>query len=707
MTAKQTTDGTMTRSPDVGEEGSPGLSLRDVIVALRAHKWFMLLCALFCVFCCAIYLKIRPPLYSSSATLRIDPSRAGSLGVTDGQTGAPIDESDVIQTEVGVIRSNKVAVRVLDSLSPEQLYEVTGYQLGSSPKLSTSDVLAQEQAKWIRALELKTTVTPTQGTELVTVSFVDKDPKLAALVVDRILNAYEAQSLASRNDSVAQLKTWLTGEITSLKSQVNKSQDNLARFEESNNILATDRSSNTTLDRLRLLNDRLTQAQAEQIVKEGALRAARAGSPESLAALFPNPRLTQLQTQQAELYNRYAQLSAKFDYDYPPLVEVQKQMKMINSELSTSAQAVVNRLQQEYDAAKYVQQTLRGQYQEQMATAYQLNRNEAEYAVLQAQVTSGRELLNALQSKLQQAVVDAEVTGVNVVVVDSAAVPTNPAGPKASILLAGALFLGLFAAAAAVFVFEATSARVQSVPQVKQALGVPVLACIPRRPQRHKPELAPSVGLALSGGPVMCEADAYRAVRNRLLLISDETHKIVLVAGVSEVEESAHAAMNTAAALARAGFRALLVDANLRNPTLRRYVEAKNGAALTDASHAPALRPTIRNVEHLNNVSYVSTTERGAHASDDLASNSFLMMLRRWSADFDYVIVNGEAFWESSDSLLLAKRVDTVLLVSRYQKTRLSVLLEVKNMLDEIGAVVGGVLIDDVPLGNRSLLHES
>ena len=321
-----------------------------------------------------------------------------------------------------------------------------------------------------------------EGTQLVGISFRNRDPKLAAQMVNQLVREYAVQNFASRDDSVSQLRTWLTAQMATLQGQVDAAQKKLAQFQEQNNILGTDGASNTITDRLRFLNDRLAAAQAERITKEAQLRAAKQGDPGALASLFPNPRLQSLQAEQGALFTQYAQLSSKFGPKYGPLTELKKQMTAVNAEIADDVQSVRNQLEQEYTAANRAQNMLQAEYDQQTQLAYALNRNQAEYTALQSEVKSSRELYDTLRRKLQQASIDAEVSGVNTMSVESARVPSRPVEPRKMLVLVSGVIIGLFAGIASAFLVETNSGKLRTIDQIEEQAGYDILATIPGNP---------------------------------------------------------------------------------------------------------------------------------------------------------------------------------------------------------------------------------
>ncbi len=684
-----------------------GLSISDIIAMLWLHRWFIAACVLFCTICSALYITFKKPVYEASATLRIDPARAGSLGLGDLVSAAPVDNSDVLKTEIAIIKSDAVAIRTLNSLSDEQYSSYTGLGKESRPIPQDTDSISPQQQKAIDRLELQTDVKQVEGTQLVGISFRNQDPKVAALMVNHLAREYSAQNFASRDDSVSQLRTWLTAQMATLQSQVEASQKKLAQFQEAHNILGTDGASNTITDRLRFLNDRLAAAQAERIMKEAQLRAAKQGDPGALAALFPNPRLQSLQGQQGTLFTQYAQLSTKFGPKYGPLAELKKQMSAVDAEIAEDVQSVRRQLEQEYDAANHAQNMLQAEYDQQTQMAYALNRSQAEYAALQSEVTSSRELYDTLRRKLQQASIDAEVNGVNTMSVESARVPSLPVEPKKMLVMVSGAIIGLFAGIASAFLAETNSGKPRTIDQIEEQAGYDILATIPRDPSdwrlnghaKSTNGRSRTPSLITIRQPRSRAAEAYRSLRNAILL-SAHKHAVrtLLITSALPGEGIDETAANYAITLAETGFRVLVIDADLSSPSLHRQFGVENfsglsdhllGATLTDVYSQP--------VDEIKTLFLLTAGKKAVPPSESLASGRFRFALKRWESDFDFVILKSAPLLAVSDSLPLAIWVDAVLLVVCYNSTHLRALTKVHNMLSRTDARVLGVLVNDAP----------
>jgi succinoglycan biosynthesis transport protein ExoP len=702
------TETRISKRPDVSYEADSqsGLSLPEMIRPLRAHKWFILTCALVCLLGSALYALLKTPVYEAMATIRVDPGRAGSLGLNDLVAAPLADSGSAVSTEIAVIKSDGVAIRTLNSLTDEEFRAYTGFPKDQAAIPLYSDVLSAPQENLIALLKASTTVKPEEGTQLVDISFRDTNPQVAAMMVNHIVAAYTLQNFVSRVNSASQLRTWLSAQMTGLKQQVEASQEKLAAFQEANNIIGTADTSNTTTDRLKQLNDALTAAQSARITKEAQMRAAMTGNAAALASLFPNPKLQSLQAEQGTLYAQYAQLSTRFGAKYSPLVEIKKQMQEIDAEIARDVDSVRNRLREEYAASLNTQNMLQHEYDEQTSVAYAFNRHQAEYAVLKGDVASKRELYDTLQRKVQQAGVDAQVNGVNTMVVDRARAPVRPIEPKKTLIVVSGLILGLFAGVTAAFVFETNFDGLQDIERIERLTGYPVLATIPpaksplnvtRREASTSIVSARQAVVTLSS-PFSQNAEAYRSLRNALLSLRSGLPKTILFTSALPVKGLAEAAVNFALSLAQAGSRVLLVDADLRQPVLHEMFAVDNNIGLGNSLLGDPIGNCPRQpLKDEKDLYLVTGGERPPFPAEQLGSATFRSLMLNWTAMYDYVVLRAAPLLVVSDALPLAGWADATVLVTKYKVTRLGEISKVQRMLAQTNARVAGLLINDVP----------
>jgi succinoglycan biosynthesis transport protein ExoP len=671
---------------------------------LKARIWFVLVCSSLGLFGALLWVHFQPPVYEATATLRIDPSRAGSFGLSDLVANPSADESDVVHTAVALLKSDGVAIQTLNSLSDSDFQQFAHL---NKPRLhidSDSEVLTPEEENLIAQIQANTTVSQVEGTQLLQVKFRNRSPEVAASIANQLVAAYELENFTSRSRSVSQLQTWLGTQMDALRKQVDSSQGKLAAFQQANQIIPTVDNRNSITDRLGLLNEKLTEAQANRIDKEAQMRAAITGDPATLASLFPNPRLQALQTEQGTLYGQYAQLATKFGPKYAPLAEMKKQMQLIDGEIGNSVESIRDELKQQYNAAFKTQSMLQDQYNQQTKLAYALNRNQAEYAELQAEVTSSRELYETLEHKLQQAAVDTQVNAVDTVVVDHARSPVFPIAPKKVITVLSGLVIGLFSGLVVAFVFESSSGLVRTPEQVEKVTGYTSLATIPRERSKDVARIGngsitdTTSGLITMDNPASQGAEAYRVLRNALLSSRGSGVKTILFTSTLSRVDLTSVVANFAVSLAQTGASVLVVDADLRNPGMHKRFGAEDGVGLGDYLSGESAVPAVkRPLKQLPNLSLLTSGERPALPSESLASDNLRSLPEKLDSSYDYIIVKSAPLLLVSDALPLANWADSTVLVAQYGETGTSELSAARKLLKQSRARIAGVVLLGAP----------
>jgi len=426
-----------------------------------------------------------------------------------------------------------------------------------------------------------------------------------------------------------------------------------------------------------------------------------------LNSMFPSPELTALEQQQGQLYAQYAALSTKFGPNYPPLVELKQQMAKIDQKVAGHTADVRGRLKHDYDSAVQTESLLQQQYEALTNKAYAENRQQAQLAVLRAELNSSRELYNTLQYKLQQAGVDAGLTAVSTMVLDTARQPMIPVEPKKSILLGGALFLGLVIGVALAIVMESVADLVHNADELERVVGLPLLAAVPHfkiapgqveaeRNAEGKP--VPS-SLRAELEPRSRESEAFRSLRSAVMLSSiDAPPKVLLITSALPGEGKSTTAANIAVVLAQTGSRVLLVDGDLRRPSLHMRFGMSQPTVGT-GEFLLGERPASPYSTPLPNLPELQVLFGGKpipFPAELLSSNKFRDQLERWRAEFDYLVFDSAPLLIVSDSQPLSTWVDGMVLVTRHEFTPLKALRRLRNTLNRSHARLIGVVLNDL-----------
>ena len=287
-----------------------------------------------------------------------------------------------------------------------------------------------------------------------------------------------------------------------------------------------------------------------------------------------------MREQQADLKIQIAQLSTQFGNSYPKVVQLNTQLKEVDAQLQIEMKKVVSRVRSDYLAALQHESMLREALDNQKQEANKLNESAIEYSLLKRDVESYRTLYEGLMEKLKEAGVTAGLRSNNIRSVDKARVPTYPSEPNVPRNLTFALALGLTTGIGLAFLLEGIDNTVRTPEQAQVISGLPSLGMIPLGSKSGIEAAArrltvassrEAVELVTQSRPQSQMAESYRALRTSLLLTSlGGPPKVILVTSALPQEGKTTTSINTAIVLAQKGTRVLLIDADLRRPSIHK-----------------------------------------------------------------------------------------------------------------------------------------
>jgi len=656
----------------------------------------------------AAYAYTRTPIYEGIARLQIDPSRTTNLGLeeSDKPSSGAADADSHVKTEVTIIQSDTVAMRVIDALGLYANPYFAGKDIAAERVRSSSQLSPSQRQRLLRNFSSNLAVRLVPNTQVVEIRFRSPDAALATNVANTVIDEYMKRNFLARVDGTAQVSQWLSRQLKEIRENTNAAQQKLADFQQQNNFLGSE-SDNIVTDRLKKLNEELTQAEADRIVKEGRYRLASSGKPELIDSTLSNTTLQTLRTKQADIQAQYAQLSAKFGSKYPKLAELQSQLTQVNAAIDAEGGNIQTRLMNEFYAAARIEGTIRERFAKQKTEAYKLNEHVSQYALLKHDVESGQNLYDVLQLKLKEAGISSGLMSSFVNVIDRAEIPDHPVEPKKSLYLTLGLAGGLFGGVFLGLVLESIDDTVRSSEEIETLTALPELGTVPFigvLAAKKKKALPPKRELLLPARAsfnsiVLSEpnspgADSYRALCSVIMLASaKESPKVLVVTSATAGEGKSTVSSNLATAMAQRGRKVLLVDADLRCSSIHPQLESRSGLSKL-CGNPKAKHPRQQPIPGLPNLELVPAGVRTNDPAGVLDSAAMQELMSIWREEYDHIIVDTPPVLPFADALVLAARADRVILVARSGISRPKAVVRARNLLARSGADVLGFVLN-------------
>ena len=448
------------------------------------------------------------------------------------------------------------------------------------------------------------------------------------------------------------------------------------------------------------------------------------GDP-ALISRFDNlSRMADLRRRQSDLAGQHAKLTVEFGPSYPRVLEVASQLRQVRDDIHVERNLLIQRFKHEYLAAKARESMLHSALERQKQEASQVNERSIQYAQLKRDTDSNRKIFDALLDRLKEAGISAGMRANNVRIVESARVPDRPARPNVPFNLRLGFVTGLVGAVALAFLFENMDATLRSMEQVEALTLLPVLAVIPYsteltsgppangsrlngskhqapvRPGSLQPFLqSPSarVELALVASPRSQLAESYRALRTSILLSTPGSRpQIIMVTSSATQEGKTTTSVNTAIMLARQGGRVLLVDADLRRPSVHHLFDISSRRGLSTFLAGADPDPETVAVPGVPGLFVVPAGPVPPHPAELLASGVMREQLMRWRVEYDHIVIDTPPVLSVTDAVLLSVEADAVVLVIRASSTTKEALRRSRDLLLQVNSRLMGVIVNAV-----------
>lgn len=685
--------------------GGPG----DGVIDLRRlwhivlKRWWVLAgtVSLLLVFGVIITL-LSTPVYRASATIQIDREAAQ---VVDVEGVLPAENlysaQEFYQTQYGLLKSRSLAERVVTGLglATDPLYTEQNRRTptGQARPAASPAETTERKRKAIDQFTANLRITPAMNSRLVTISYDSPDPALAQAVVNAITETFIASNLERRFEASSYARKFLEERIEQLRAKLEQSERELVAYASDEQIInipsasgnaeqGGNRGRSLISSSLEALNASLAEARTERIAAEQRWRTAQTSSGLALSEVLASPTIQQLRQQRADLVSKRQELLQRFQPEYPAVRQAAAQIAELDRQLAAEAGDVRQSLRGQYDSALAAEQSIEAEISRLKTQAIDLDQRSIRYNILQRELDTNRTLYDGLLQRYREIGIAGGVGTNNVSVVDRAETPVQPVAPKPLINLALAGLLGLLLGAAVIFVLEFLDESLKVPSDIETKLGLPLLGSVPLLPTAAalaEAERDPRSGFS----------EAYHSVRSALQFARvDGAPRTLLITSSQPKEGKSTSALAIARAFARMGKSVLLIDGDLRNPSLHKMLGAANrtgfSSVLAGADLAGAVQRTDQ--EHLT---LLSSGPRPPSPADLLSSPALGAFLDRVGESVDLVVIDGPPVMGLADATILGNAVEGVLFISGAGVVRRGAALTALERLRAAGAdVVGGVL---------------
>lgn len=694
--------------------GAGTVDPKELVHLLRNNLGKMAFCTVVAVGIAVLYLHVTRPVYTSTALLEVGQAAPQSQNLTEVDT---LDNLKTIELKLasrpvllGVARENHLADdpafaaptapgflpdsdfgRWLAAAAGDFLRLIHADRLIAAPAPASGRLSESEQAKRLASMVSANVV---RGSRLISLSVEAHRPEQAQQLAQAVIDEFFRQSREGRHRDSVSAREQLLAEAKRVGEEFKASEEKLEVYRDKYNAVSLQERQNIVVDRLRELNQQVAAAKNTRMgmeAEQATVRTLADTDPDqllSIHAIADLPEILDLRKQLALQESQMATLAQRFGPLHPTMIQGKSQLDELHALLRAALRKACDRLVQSYESVKATEAALEASLSEQEKAALELDRIAIPYHALErdAQANAGayQKVLDELkQSDVTHGLVsENDVNGIDIRVVEPPPVPVRSTRPRPKLLLGLATAVGLFLGCGLTLVSRALDNSISSVDEAESFCGLPVLASVPRS-RHHRLNAQPLV----LRYPASAQAEAFRSLRTSLSLRDrDEERRCILFTSAVPGEGKSFCSLNCAAAFAQQGRRTLLIDGDLRRPSLQWLFDDPNEKpGLSECLRDPALFAAAVQRTPVENLFRLGDWKHQPGCAELLGKGGMREIIRRGLEDYDRVVIDSAPLMAVSDTLHIAQDVPTICLVARAGRTPRRLVRRALRLLEEFG----------------------
>jgi succinoglycan biosynthesis transport protein ExoP len=639
-----------------------------------------------------------PNQYKSTANMEITQDTADQFRV---DTGAGYDSGYIdvtkLDTEIAILKSSTLAMKTIQTLHLDKNKDFL--PLGSNRVWDLSKI--KDRHALIGIFESGLAAERFGHTNILNLSFTARNPELAAVICNTLIDNYVQHNFSENYAATQEVSVWLQQQLGDLKNRLEASQEHMLTVQKDIGLVGIDQTQSIVLSRLVDISHDVTSAEAQRLVAQAKLLTLQSAPPEVLATLSGDPVLLGLKQRLTTLQGDDASLSSKYGDKNPRVLQNRAELAEVEQSMKVEQATVLSRSQQEVNAATENQAALQRRLDQEKSSAYNGNSKAVEYSLARREYEANRALYDGLQQRLQEAGIIAGLHSTNIRRIDPADAPDFPSSPRRSVNLMLGLLSGLGLGLLLSFFVEMLDTNIKTIYDIEERLGLPMLGVVP---QVDSKLLSPETFVRDATSPLPGAwsrlAESYRSLRTTILLSRAGTPpQVILISSAKPSEGKTSITTLEAIVFALNGARVLLLDSDLRRPSVHLRFRISNKVGLTSVlTGKVSLQDAITSVPSVPTLHILPAGPIAPMPAELLGSLQMQRLVEGLRADYDFILIDTPPVLTVTDAAVLVSISDGVVLVLRYGQASRNVVARASEILLRSGAHLLGVVLNAVDL---------
>jgi capsular exopolysaccharide synthesis family protein len=688
--------------------------LRSYLAIILRRKWTLVASVAFALLIGIIVTLLATRQYTSSVVLEITRDTNRVFEVEDQRPESYLADAAFYETQYNLLRSRALADRVIRDLNLRQstafaeafgIDEPSESSDSNAPFVEASGRVRDQQSDRLRdiraTLLANVGIEPVRNSQLVRVSFTSPNPELSATIAQSWVENFIAEQIERKIGESSYARDYLEKRLNSLRTALETAERQSVEFANRAGIVAIQsetQDGKAVVGRLLVedtvadLNRELNEAIADRVRAEAAYRQGSRTSEDGSIELT-SPVLSPLRTRRAELAASYQRLLTQFEPEYPAAQSLRNEIRELDNSIAREEQRIKGSLNQglraAYNAATERERGLRERVKSVQQELTRTKRDNIEYNILRRDAEQNRQLYDAVLQRYMAIGVAGGVGPTNISIVDSAEPPVSPSAPSPALNMLLALALGLGLGIAVVVVQEQLDDALKEPGDLERELHLPSLGVIPREENGDYEHLMQSLR-----DPKSSFVEALLALRASLSFASSEGIPRSLAFTSTEPSEGKSVTCTALATrLAQGGYRTLLIDADMRSPSISKLLNIPNERGLSNALAGDADLSGLTQKTDWDNLDVMLAGPQPPSAAELLSGTRFAELLEKLGESYDKIIIDAPPVIGLADALLIASgAAGTIYIVAANQTSSGRARIALRRLGSTEANIVGAVL---------------
>ncbi len=662
---------------------------------VRIRKWVILAVFLLVVTTTTIFTLLWPKTYSSF--VRVEVKKEAML--TDplfGGGGPRFGMHDIyfMQTQFEKIQSKEILYQVIEDLN---LNVEWGRRYGNAGPFDTLTTF--------EFLQRKIHVEQLRNTDLIQITAFSEDPAEAADLANKIAEIYREHRIKDREEdlekglvTLRQDRDAAQKEVDLLQQQIN---DEIKRLGISPTVIGqTAQIMDTQLEVLRQLEQKRIFAEGEYLEANEKVKRLEEMEPKqleySLLTIQFDQGLSLLRSERATIELELVSKQSEFGESHPSVARSRQALKEINLQIETQVAGIMSGLRTLRDLKKKNLDELNKQADAAREQNKKLATDSLAYRKLDEKLAKQKDQLRILEVKILQTDTDNKLQSQKVVwVTDPAEISLEPVEPRVKLYIALGVVAGLIAGFGLAFFIEYLDTSVKTIDEVEAAVSAPVLSVIPQ-----------NVSSLIAEGLDSPHAEAYRVLRTNIIFQrkNPDANTLTVVSGGAG-EGKSTTVFNLAVIFAQNDARVLLIDSDLRRPSVHKILGVSNSVGLTNVLLGTTKLEDAIQTTPQEGLDFLPSGKLPSSAMGILNSPQMKALKEEVGKRYDFVFFDAPPIMGVSDSSILASMMDMTLLVIQYRKYPQAMTVRARQMVDKVGGNLTGVVMNNISISQDAYYY--